>query len=160
MTLVQKAARHQTATALGVLALFLTAHLLIPLVGGDIYPFTSAPMFRDNPTRYASYRVFDAAGKELPQRDWLLQRVYDGNPIGYGVGLKPPPVIEQEFGQITDESAVVAHIRRQSTRPENRRHEFVDVVRAVIGPVDSQRVGEMGEPQKIRVELRPAGIGQ
>src|SRR5262245_4048401 len=88
---------------------FLAAHVVMPLVWGDLYPFTSAPMFRDSPTKYCDYHVFAPDGTELPQEEWLVQRVYDGNPVGYGVGIKPPPVIEQEFGVVHEERAVREH---------------------------------------------------
>src|SRR3954453_5154684 len=85
---------------------FLTAHIVVPLVWGDLYPFTAAPMFRDSPTRYCNYQVFAPDGGDLPQEDWLVQRVYDGNPVGYGVGIQPPAVLEQEFGVVHDGATV------------------------------------------------------
>ncbi len=134
--------------AVGVL---LVANALIPPLCGDIYPFTSGPMFRDAPTRYADYRVFDPAGNELPTRHYaldkdktedplLLGRVYDGNPVGYGVGISPPPVLEQKFGVVHDEATVRRHIQQQLARPENAKYLYVVVEQDVIGPVDG-RVG-------------------
>ena len=96
-----------------VVGLFLAAHVVVPLVWGDVYPFTSAPMFRDRPEQYCNYHVFAPDGSELPQEDWLVQRVYDGNPVGYGVGVLPPAVIEQEFGVVHDRQKIQEHILRQ-----------------------------------------------
>ena len=98
-------------------------------------------MFRDTPTKFCNYRVYSPTGDELPAADWRLQRIYDGNPIGYGVGVRPPPVIEQEFGVIHDEAAVRTHVEQQFQRPENARFDYVEVVQEVIGPIDAQRVG-------------------
>src|SRR5687767_5926838 len=101
--------------------LLLAANAIVPLVWGDVYPFSSAPMFRDSPTQYADYRVYDPRGNLLPSKHYALQkhmsadpfligRVYDGNPVGYGVGIAPPPVLEQEFGVVHDEATVRRHI--------------------------------------------------
>lgn len=101
---------------LALVGLFLSAHVVVPLVWGDIYPFTSAPMFRDKPQQYCNYHILAPDGTELRQEDWLVQRVYDGNPVGYGVGVSPPAVIEQHFGVVHDERQVREHIRRQFSR--------------------------------------------
>jgi hypothetical protein len=127
--------------ALAAVTILLAANVVVPLVWGDVYPFTSAPMFRDSPRQCCNYRVYAADGRELPAADWLLQRVYDGNPVGYGVGLRPPAVLEQEFGVVHDEAAVRQHIQRQLTERQHQQHEFVEVVQDVLGPVDSQHIG-------------------
>jgi len=121
--------------------MLLAANVVIPLVWGDLYPFTSAPMFRDSPRECCNYRVFAADGRELAAEDWLVQRVYDGNPVGYGVGIRPPAVLEQEFGVVHDEAAVRRHIQRQLAEPGHQQHEFVDVEQGVLGPIDAGRVG-------------------
>jgi hypothetical protein len=114
--------------------LFLATHVVVPLVWGDVYPFTSAPMFRDDPQRYCDYHVFAPDGTELPQEDWLVQRVYDGNPVGYGVGVAPPAVIEQEFGVVHERQEIQEHIRRQFNNlfPS---HPYVDVQQRAFGPL-------------------------
>jgi len=134
------------ATARGLLplacaGLLLAANVVVPLVFGDLYPFTSAPMFRDCPVQCCRYRVFAASGRELPAGEWLVQRIYDGNPVGYGVGLQAPAVVEKEFGAVEDQSAVRAHIERQLALAQHRQHQWVEVVQEVIGPVDRQHVG-------------------
>ena len=125
---------------LALVGAFLAAHVVVPLVWGDIYPFTSAPMFRDRPAQYCNYHVFAPDGTELPQEDWLVQRVYDGNPVGYGVGVQPPAVIEQEFGVIHERQQIQEHILRQfkSSSTSNR---FVDVQQLVFGPQKNGTIG-------------------
>jgi hypothetical protein len=122
-------------------AALLAANVVVPLIWGDVYPFTSAPMFRDSPREFCNYRVYSIKGKQLDAADWLVQRVYDGNPVGYGVGVRPPPVLEQEFGVTPDEAAVREHFQRILAEPQHSRHTFVDVVQEVIGPVNGQHVG-------------------
>ena len=132
------------------IGLLLAANAVVPVVCGDVYPFTSGPMFRDAPTQYAEYRVFDPAGNPLPSKHYALQRhrtedpfligrVYDGNPVGYGVGIAPPPVLEQTFGVVHDEATVRRHIQKQLGRPENLKFDYVFVEQDVIGSV-GQRV--------------------
>ena len=45
--------------ALGV---FVAANGFVPLICGDIFPFTSSPMFRDAPRAYCVYRAFAPDG--------------------------------------------------------------------------------------------------
>lgn len=133
--------------------LLLAANVVVPLVWGDVYPFTSAPMFRDNPQACCNYRVLGPAGAELPAEDWLCHRIYDGNPLGYGVGRQPPPILEQTFGEVHDEAAVRAHFRKLLARPERVDLPFVDIEQDIIGPLDSnpERVG-VRETRRWRVE--------
>jgi hypothetical protein len=121
--------------------ILLAANVVVPLLWGDVYPFTSAPMFCDKPTKFCNYRVYAPTGEEFPLSDWSLQRVYDGNPVGYGVGVRPPAVIEQEFGVIPDEAAVRDHVQDQFKREQNSRFDHVEVVQEIIGAMDAQRVG-------------------
>jgi hypothetical protein len=127
--------------AMSAAGLLLLANIVIPLGLGDVYPFTSAPMFRDSPAQCCNYRLLDASGTELPAEAWLVHRVYDGNPIGYGVGLRPPAVIEQQFGVVHDKADVHRHLERRFADPGNRAPRAVEVVQEVVGPVDSQHVG-------------------
>lgn len=139
------------AWAVGALLL---ANVVVPLMWGDFYPFTSAPMFRDAPVECANYRVFAPDGTELPQENWLCQRIYDGNPVGYGVGIQPPPVLEQEYGKIASEDEIRAHFRRQFEQPQNRKHSYVEVVQEVIGGLKNGRVGVI-QTRRMRID-RPA----
>ncbi len=119
--------------------LLVFASVFLPLVFGELYPFTIAPMFRDNPRHYCEYQIFGPEGRELPLSDFQLQRNYDGNPVGMGAGLKPPATFNQ-FGQVAGEKSLRLHLRTML----NRKHpnlEYVDVVQTVIGPVDSLTVG-------------------
>jgi hypothetical protein len=127
--------------AIAAAAALLVANVIVPLLWGDVYPFTSAPMFRDSPRHFCNYRVYSPSGEELPAINWNLQRIYDGNPVGYGVGVQPPPVLEQEFGVVSDEAAVRKHVEQQFGRPDNSRYEFVDVVQEIIGAMNDQQVG-------------------
>lgn len=123
-----------------VVGLFLASHVVVPLVWGDIYPFTSAPMFRDKPERYCNYHIFAPDGTELPQSDWLVQRVYDGNPVGYGVGIKPPAVIEQEFGVVHERQKVQEHLLRQF-KSSSASYKFIDVQQHIFGPQTNGTIG-------------------
>ncbi len=119
--------------AAGVL---LVLNVAVPLVWGDVYPFTSAPMFREAPVQCCQYRVL-VDGQEQPAAKWLLNRIYDGNPVGYGVGIRPPAVLEQEYGVIHDTAAVRSHIQQQLARPENQHVEHVEVIQEVVGAIGS-----------------------
>lgn len=123
-----------------IVGLFLAAHVLVPLAWGDVYPFTSAPMFRDRPGQYCNYHVFTPDGTELPQEEWLVQRVYDGNPVGYGVGVRPPAVIEQEFGRVHQRQEIQEHILRHF-KGSAASHKFVDVQQQVFGPQNNGKIG-------------------
>lgn len=126
--------------ALATAGVFLLLNIIVPVVWGDIYPFTSGPMFRDSPTRYCNYSVYGPDGQRLAAEAFLVQRIYDGNPVGYGVGIKPPEVLE-EFGVERDEAYCRQHVLKHLSAEPNRRYPFVEIVQEVIGPVDNERVG-------------------
>ena len=128
---------------LAAVGLFLSAHVIVPLVCGDVYPFTSAPMFRDKPEKYCDYHIYAPGGAELPQEEWLVQRVYDGNPVGYGVGVQPPGVLEQRFGIVHDEQVVRDHLLRQFSQGAGSRPEFITAEQKVFGPRDDGTIGEV-----------------
>jgi hypothetical protein len=108
---------------------FVMLNLIVPLVIEDLYPFTSAPMFRDRPRQYCNYEVFGSRGERLPNDRFLLQRIYDGNPSGLGVGIKPPPVLEQHFGDVPTRLEVTRHVRQQLARyPDLERVSIVQEV--------------------------------
>lgn len=122
----------RSRAALLAAALLLAANVVVPLVWGDVYPFTSAPMFRDAPVRCCQYRVL-VNGVEQPPAEWLLQRIYDGNPVGYGVGIAPPEILEREYGIVHDESAVRRHVHRQLTMPQRGQIQNVEIIQDVLG---------------------------
>lgn len=126
--------------ALGTAGVFLLLNIIVPVVWGDIYPFTSGPMFRDAPTRYCNYRIYDPDEQLLDAETFLCHRIYDGNPVGYGVGIQPPAVLE-DFGVERDEAYCRQHILRHLSAAANRKYPFVEIVQEVVGPVDDQRVG-------------------
>lgn len=142
--------------ALVSVLILLAANVIVPLIGGDVYPFTSAPMFREGGERCCNYRVYSPDGIELRAEDWLMHRVYDGNPVGYGVGVLPPPVPELKFGAVPEAAAVWPHVQRQFPRDGNRQYRYVEVEQDVLGPVDEQRVGVM-KTNRWRVE-RPTQL--
>jgi hypothetical protein len=127
--------------ALAATALLLAANVVVPLVWGDVYPFTSSPMFREAPACCCNYRVLAPDGRELPAADWLVQRIYDGNPVGYGVGICPPPVLEQNFCRPCKEAEIREHIAAQFKNPKNQNYPYVEIVQDHIGPIDEQHIG-------------------
>lgn len=135
---VTPAMRQQTMLAMLLVGPYLAAHAIVPLVWGDVYPFTSAPMFRDAPKHYCDYRVLGPDGLELSAKDWLTFRTYDGNPVGYGVGIVPPPVIEK-FGTILSEEEITEHIQKQFAQPQNAGLASVTVEQIVIGPIQNEQ---------------------
>lgn len=139
---------------MAIAGLVLAANVVVPLALGDVYPFTSAPMFRDTPQVYCNYRVHGPDGQPLPSEQFLCHRIYDGNPVGYGVGVKPPPVLEQ-FGVAHDEATVRAHIAAQLAAAGNRGYPYVEVEQEVIGAVDGNRVGVL-RVDRWRVEVNQA----
>ena len=138
--------------ALTTAGLFLAANIIVPTVIGDLYPFTSGPMFRDAPTQYCNYRVYGPDGKLLDAETFMVQRIYDGNPVGYGVGIKPPEVLE-EFGTGRDEAHCCQHVLAHLSAEANRKYPFVEIEQEVVGAVDKQHVGVIREKtQRWRVE--------
>jgi hypothetical protein len=118
--------------------LFCAVSVAGPLWRVELYPFTRAPMFADAPRRYCDYAVFDLDGKALPAVDFGLQRNYWGNPVGVGVGFRPPEGID-DFGAVPEPGVVVRTVERHLARFPHL--EAVQVMREVIGPVDERRVG-------------------
>ena len=126
------------------LVVFLGANVLVPLVCGDIFPFTSSPMFRDAPRAYCVYRAFGPDGMEIPVETLLLQRVYDGNPPGYGVGIRPPDTLAR-FGEIAAESEIKKHVARHMAG-----YEFVTIEQDVVACEDG--VCRVCQTNRFRVE--------
>jgi hypothetical protein len=141
-------------------AAFIAANLLVPLTLGDVYPFTVAPMFRDAPRRYCNYRVFAPDGTVLADNStrrgdplskpdpFLLRRYYDGNPVGFGVGVRPPVTLG-DFGPVHDEAEIRSHFAR--VWPAEMTHAYVVVEQEIVGPLTGGRVGIL-ETRRFRVE--------
>lgn len=132
--------RLRTYGGLAVAGLFLAANILLPVCYGDFYPFTSAPMFRDAPQLYCNYKVVDDEQQMIDPHMALCQRIYDGNPVGYGVGLKPPPVIEN-FGCVRTKEELAEHLKLLLQRAEHQSRNSLTIFQEVIGPHDDLSVG-------------------
>lgn len=139
--------RLRTAEIVAIVA-FLLLNLAVPALWGDIFPFTAAPMFRDAPRVYCVYRAYDPSGKEVSLESLLLQRIYDGNPPGYGVGIKPPETLAQ-FGEVPDEATLRKHVTEQLADLPDL--PFVDVEQDLIGCTDGECLGVL-ETRRFRVE--------
>lgn len=138
--------------ALTSAVVFAGCTLMLPIVCEELYPFTIAPMFRDSPRLYCRYRVLDPQGVEFALRDFELQRNYDGNPVGLGAGVLPPPTLD-EFGAALDEATLRAHVSR-ILRGRFPGISYVDVEQTVIGPVDRHSIGVVSEA---RFRVHPDG---
>ena len=68
-------------------AAFVILNIAVPMTYGEIYPFSTSPMFSDQPEHYCTYEVFSISGDRLDEQDYGLHLVYDGNPVGLGVGI-------------------------------------------------------------------------
>ncbi len=124
------------------LAVFCLLNLVIPLCCTELFPFSRAPMFADAPRQYCTYFVYGPDGEPLPPRDFGLQRNYWGNPIGVGVGFRPPPTVDR-FGEVADAGVVTETVARHLARCEGL--DYVDVVQEVTGPVDDRHVGVVAQ---------------
>lgn len=123
---------------IGAVLAFVVVNLLAPFVLGEMYPFTVSPMFCDEPSEYCEYEVLGPNGQNLELADFALQRNYDGNPPGLGVGLVPSPTLDQ-FGMVPTEDELRVHVQKQlANHPEL---ESVTVIQRVVGAIDSQHVG-------------------
>ena len=123
--------------------------VLAPLVFGELFPFTSAPMFRDAPKVYCVYGVTGPDGQPLSLKTFRLHQNYDGNPVGMGGGRTPEPTLNI-FGQVQDMEQVRKHVQRYL----NDRHPslaFVDVQQRVFGALSENRVGLLSA-ETIRVK--------
>ena len=117
---------------------FLGVSLVGPLLAGECFPFSIAPMFCQQPTVYCRYRVTDPTGDALPLERFALQRVYDGNPVGLGCGIRPADT-RDEFGKVPTVEEVVAHLRSRDQAWEEL--PYVDVRVEVIGDLNGRQVG-------------------
>jgi hypothetical protein len=125
---------------LAAFALFCLANLLIPLVITDLYPFSRAPMFADAPQRYCEYTATGSDGETLELAALGLDRNYWGNPLGVGVGYHPSPSADV-FGDVPSQERIAAWVRERLRAFPTL--SWVEVKQTVIGPIDSQRIGEM-----------------
>ena len=135
-----------------MVGLFVVMNLAVPLVIEDFFPFTTTPMFRDRPRFYSRYLVYEVRADEVCELSaeqqitalaaLQLNRTYDGNPPGLGVGQVPPPTLDRFSDTLSDqpgEHEVRAHvIARLSRLPDLKR---IEVLRDIVGPQSSGHVG-------------------
>jgi hypothetical protein len=151
LTMANTTSSVQTPLGAWVAGIMLLAlNVIVPLTLGDVYPFTIAPMFRDAPRQYANIRVFDLDGTKLADNslrrldplsqpdEWLLRRYYDGNPIGCGVGIKPPQTLDV-FGIVPSKDQVRQHIEQRLA--VLKKWPAVEVELEIVGAIDAHRVG-------------------
>lgn len=123
--------------------LFILVNLVGPMFIGECYPLTISPMFCGQLSQYCKYSVSDPEGNELDLNLFSLHQVYDGNPVGLGVGLRPQWTLNKVHsvppGPNEIEYVVVRGLRNVPDIP------WVRVQQRVFGEVD----GTVGE-------LRPA----
>lgn len=110
----------------GFVAVFVALNLAAPFLLGEIYPITVAPMFSDQPEHYATYEVVSDTGETLDPKLFGLHLVYDGNPPGLGMGIKPSPTLHA-FGQVAEESDLRRHVQQVLQRDSFAGIEFVTV---------------------------------
>jgi hypothetical protein len=131
--------RRASPGELGFIVMIVSAVLILPLVFGELFPFTSAPMFRDSPQVYCDYEITGPEGVRLKAKDFHLQRNYDGNPPGLGAGVQPAATLDR-FGFAPEIATVRAHVEKLlRARPQGPA--FIDVRQRVIGATDDDRIG-------------------
>ena len=116
--------------------------MLGPILLGECYPFSIAPMFCEQPTCYCEYAITGPNGEALSLEAFGLQRIYDGNPVGLGVGIVPPETLDR-FGEVPTPDQVISHV--QSRRDAWGSLPYVDVSVEVIGDLEGVRVGRVDE---------------
>jgi hypothetical protein len=151
--------------------LLIVAAVVLPFVGGDVFPSTTAARFRDPVDHYVQFRVFDPAGRELDPAWFGLERQFAGWPIGLGAGYLRRPTLNRlgyPPAPILSEGQVDASVEEQSQREEVRAAEPL-TPELIRGWVLSRWEGaewRAGGPETpwthVRVqvsEYRPAGRG-
>ena len=127
---------------------FIVINLIGPIVLGERFPFTISPMFCDEPACYCEYFVTDANGREIDLASLKLQRVYDGNPVGLGVGIQPAETLDR-FGQVPTEQELSRHLLEQiDVWPDT---PYLRIEMTVVGALDENRVGPV-ERLSLKVE--------
>lgn len=134
----QRVVRPPSTITLIVAGIFVAANLIVPVVWGEVFPFTCAPMFCETPQHYCNYRVFGPDGQELSAVEGKCERFYNGNPLGMGVGIVPPRSIDQ-FGVAHDDVKVREHAEHLlSLHPE---WPSVEIEQEVITTLPDGSVG-------------------
>ena len=103
-------------------------------------------MFSDQPAEYAVYEVFDANGDSLDLEPFGLHLVYDGNPVGLGMGIKAAetmhgfgevPPLEELKTHVADKLAEMPELTKVSVR---RKHVACEDYQ-LVETVDEVQVG-------------------
>lgn len=106
--------------------LLMLAVMVLPFIGGDVFPSTTAARFRDPVDHYVQFRVFDPSGRELDPAWFGLERQFAGLPIGLGAGYLRRPTLNR-LGYppvpILSQGQVDAAEAEQSEREELRAAE-------------------------------------
>lgn len=101
--------------------LLIVAAVLLPFVGGDVFPSTTAARFRDPVDHYVQFRVFDPAGRELDPAWFGLERQFAGLPVGLGAGYVRRPTLNRlgyPPGPIVLEGEADAELKENSNRED------------------------------------------
>ena len=125
------------------ITIFVLSSIVMPLIFGELFPFTSAPMFRDAPRLYSVYEVTDDRGTRIDPRDVQLHRNYDGNPVGLGAGVTPLPTLDP-FGTASSVEKVRQHVS-QRIKVHHPHAKYLEIRQKVFGPIDEKRVGVVKE---------------
>jgi hypothetical protein len=162
MSTVRATRRIRRRFELAAAGAFVLANLLVPLVVADFFPFTTTPMFRDKPRYYSEYEIYKVRGGVVYklEADELsrallalgLNRTYDGNPPGLGVGQLPPPTLDR-FSETLAEQPGEEEVRRhvEARLAYLTDVDAVDVIQNMFGPQEDGGVGVV-QSQKWRIE--------
>ena len=129
---------------LAAVGLFCLAFAAMPLLTSELYPFSRAPMFADAPRQYCDYAIVTPTGERVTDAAVLtklgLQRNYWGNPLGVGVGFRPPEGVDV-FGTVATEKQVHDVVAPRLKQFPQWPHVMVE--QTVIGPTDADHIGEV-----------------
>ena len=129
-------------------ATFILVNLIAPFLVGEYFPFTTSPMYSDSPQIYCTYKIFDEDNLEI-NVDYLgLRQIYNGNPPGLGVGLKPPETANH-FGKQATEKEVKEMVQRNLTK---FNYKFVIVEQYLVHDLDGNKIGPTAIPKRWQVE--------
>jgi hypothetical protein len=129
---------------------FILVHLFAPLAVGELYPFTVSPMFSDQPAEYCVYEVRDEQGKAMDLEPFGLHLVYDGNPVGLGMGIRAAPTMH-EFGEVSTLDGLRKHVQQKlKSMPQI---DSVTVIRRHVSCQDSKLIEAVIEIEVERPEV-------
>jgi hypothetical protein len=112
---------------------FCSVLLIIALLFEELYPFTNSPMFRDNEYIYTRYFIMDSSGQIIPDHLLKLHQIYNGNPIGLGIGKKPYKSYN-EYGKKLSEYEIISIINNQKDKLLKYKLPLI-IEQVVYGPV-------------------------